>query len=190
MLADVGTGGGEGIVLADEADGVVTPALLDQGHIAGNVYPGGAHGHAGNRVFQTAQTAVVGDVLLIIVPKAQQSHQHQLGRVDPDGTVRRVHDDPGGLFDPVEDTQFRFAVQHLADHAGELGQTDPAGHAFAAGLRLTQVQKIQGHVDRTQTRRAGSDPPFHIAVQLFHHSLRLTGSFDIQSAHLLRSFYL
>ena len=42
VLADVGAGRGEGIVLADEADGIAAASLADEGDIARDVHPGGA----------------------------------------------------------------------------------------------------------------------------------------------------
>ena len=69
-------------------------------------------------------------------------------------------------------------VQHLPDHVGKLAQSDAAGHALAAGLGLAQVQEIQRHIHRAQARRAGGDPPFHVPVQLLHHSLCLTRHLD------------
>ena len=184
MLADVGAGGGEGVVLADEPHGVGVAARVYQGDVAGDVHAGGAQGHAGHRVFQTSQAAMVEDMLLVVVPEALQTHQHQIGGVDADGAVRRVRNDLGGGLDPVQDLQLRLTLQHLPDHVGELGQADAAGHALAAGLGLAQIQKIQRHIHRAQARRAGGDPPLHIPVQLFHHGLGLAGHLYFQSAHL------
>lgn len=92
------------------------------------------------------------DMFLIIVPEALQAHQDQIGRVDSDGTVRAVHDDLGGIFDPAQDADVSLPVQHLTDHVGDLAEANTAGHALAAGLSLTQVQKIQGHIHRAQAR--------------------------------------
>ena len=118
---------------------------------------------------------MVEDVLLKIVPEALESHQDQVGRVNADGAVRRVHDDLGGGFDPAENVDLRLAVQHLLNHAGELGESNAAGNAFAAGLCLAQPQEIQRHVHRAQARGAGGDPPLHVAVELFHNGLSLAG---------------
>ena len=178
VLADVGAGGGEGVVLPDEPHGVGTAALAHQGDIAGNVHAGGAQGHAGHRIFQGAQAAVVKDVLLVVIPETLQSHQDQVGGINADGAVRRVHDDLGGILYTAENADLRLTVQHLPDHVGELGKTDTAGYALAAGLGLAQVQKVQGHIHGAQARGAGSDPPLHIAVQLFHHGLGSAGHFD------------
>ena len=127
-------------------------------------------------------------MLLVVVPEALQTHEHQLGRVNTDGAVRRVHDDLGGFLNPPEDAQIGLPVQHLPDHVGELGQPDAAGHAFAAGLGPAEVQEIQGHVHRAQPRRAGRDAPLHIPIELFHHRLGLAGGLYFQSAHAVTSF--
>ena len=47
----------------------------------------------------------------------------------------------------------------------------------------TEVEKIQRHIHRAQSRRAGGNPPLHIPVKLLHHGLGLAGHFDFQSAH-------
>ena len=178
MLADVGAGGGEGIVLPDKPHGIGAAALVHQGDVTGDIHAGGAQSHAGHRVLQAAQAAVVENVLLIVIPETLQAHQHQIGGVNADGAVRRVHDDLGSGLDPVQDLQLGLALQHLPDHVGKLGQSDAAGHALAAGLGLAQVQEIQRHIHRAQARRAGGDPPFHVPVQLLHHSLCLTRHLD------------
>ena len=178
MLADVGAGNGEGVVLADEPHSVGAAAFAHQGNVAGNVHASGTQGHTGHRVFQSPQAAVVENVLLIVVPEALQAHQHQIGGIDADGAVRRVHDDLGGVFDAAENADLRLTFQYFTNHVGKLGEADAAGYTLAAGLGLAQIQEVQGHVHRAQPRRAGSDPPLHIAVQLLHHGLCLIGHFD------------
>ena len=188
VLADIGAGGGEGVVLADQAHRVGTAALVHQGDISGDVHAGRAQRHAGHGVFQAPQAPVVEDVLLIVVPEAPEAHKDQIGRVNADGTVRRVHNHLGGALNAVQDLHAGLAVQHLPDHVGKLGQPHPAGHALAAGLGTAQIQKVQRHIHRTQSRRAGGDPPLHVPVQLLHHGLGLAGGLDFQSAHTVTSF--
>ena len=84
---------------------------------------------------------------------------------------------------PVQDADVRLAVQDFPQHIGKLSQPDPAGYALAAGLGVTQLQKIQRHIDGTKARRAGGDSPLYIPVELIHHRLGLAGGFDVQSAH-------
>ena len=188
VLADVGAGGGEGVVLADQAHRVIAAALADQGDVARDIHPGGAQRHTGHGVFEAAQAPVVEDVLLIVVPEAPNPHEDQVGRVNADGAVRRVHDHLGSALDAVQNLHAGLAVQHLPDHIGKLGQPHPAGHALAAGLGTAEIQKVQRHVHRAQPRGACGNPPLHVPVQLLHHGLGLTGGLDFQSAHTVTSF--
>ena len=123
------------------------------------------------------------NVLLIVVPEALEPHQYQLRRIHADGAVRRIHDHLGGVLNPTQNSHGRISVQHFPNHVGKLRQSNAAGHALAAGLRLTEVEKIQRHIHRAQSRRAGGNPPLHIPVKLLHHGLGLAGHFDFQSAH-------
>ena len=184
MLADVGAGNGEGIVLADQADSIGIAAFVDQGHITGDIHGGGALGHAGNGVFQTAKAAAGGHMLLEIVPEGDQSIQHQLTGINADGAVGGVHDHLGGGLDPVQDLRVGFAVQHFTDHLGKLIQTDPAGGTFAAGLGLAQAQEVQRHIHRAQTGRIGINPTFHAAVDLFNDRLGLSRHSYFKSTHI------
>ena len=190
MLTDIGTGCGERIVLTDQANRIRVASFLHQRDVTGDVHAGGTQRDTGHGVLQTTQAAVMQDMFLIIVPEALQAHQDQIGRVDPDGTIRAVHDDLGGIFDPAQDAYVRLPVQHFTDHVGDLAEANTAGHALAAGLSLTQVQKIQGHIHRAQARGAGRDSAFHVPVQLFHDSLRLAGSLYFQSTHDLPTLSL
>ena len=190
MLADVGTGGGKGVVLPHQAHGVVIAAGVHQGDVAGDVHARGAHGHAGNGVVEGAEAAVVQDVLLKVLPKAPDAGEDQVGGVDADGAVRCIHDDLGGLFQVPKHPHIRLAVQNFRQHVGQLGQSDAAGHALAAGLGPAQVQRVQCHIHRAQTRRAGGDPAFHISVDLFHHRLGPVRRFHFQSAHISCASFL
>ena len=74
VLADIGAGCWEGVVLTDELNRVVAAARVDQSDVTGNIHPGGTQRHAGHGVFETAKTPVMENVLLVIVPKALQPH--------------------------------------------------------------------------------------------------------------------
>ena len=188
VLADVGAGGGEGIVLADEAHGVGAAALLHQGDVAGDVHPRGAEGHAGHGMAQVAETAVVEDVLLIVRPEALEAHQDHVGGVDADGAVRRVDDDLRRDLDVVEDTEVRLALQDLLEHVGELGETNAAGHALAAGLGPAEVEEVQRQVHRAEAGRARGDPLLHVPVELLDGGIRLAGGLHLKSAQCHPSF--
>ncbi len=123
------------------------------------------------------------DVLLVVVPEALQAHQDELRRVNADGAVGGVHDGLSRLLDAVDGAHFGLSVQNRLQHVGQLSQPDAAGNAFATGLRMAEIQKIQRHVNGAQTRRAGRDAALHAAVKLVDHGLSLAGRFDIKSAH-------
>ena len=142
VLADVGAGHREGVVLADQAHRVGVPARMDQGDVAGDIHAGGAQATQGTGFFRLPRHRWR-RMLLIVVPEALEPHQHQLCGVDADGAVRGVHDGLGGVFDPVENADIRLAVQHLPQHLGQLAQADPAGHALAAGLGVAQPRKFR-----------------------------------------------
>ena len=183
MLADVGAGGGQGIVLADQAHSVGVAALPHQRDVAGDIHAGGAQGHAGHGVLQAAQAAVMENVLLIVIPEALEPHQHQLRGVDADGAVGGVHDGLSRLLDAVDDLDVRLTVQHFLHHFRQLAEADTAGDAFAAGLGMAQVQEVQRHVNGAQARRAGCDAPLHVAVKLVYHRLGLVRGLDVKTAH-------
>ena len=118
VLADVGAGHREGVVLADQAHRVGVPARVDQGDVAGDVHSGRTQGHAGHWVFQAAQAPVAEDVFLIVVPEALKSHQHKLSCVDADGTVGGVYNGLGSLLNAVQNPNIRLSVQHFPQHIG------------------------------------------------------------------------
>ena len=171
VLTDIGAGGGEGIVLPDQAHGVGVPALPHQGDISGHVHVGRAGGDTGHRVAQPADTAAVEQVLLVVLPEAPHPAQHHMGGLIADGAVGGVGDHLGGALDQVDGLRRGGAVQHLLDQLRQLAQADPAGHALSAGLGMAQAQEVQGHVHRAQTRLAGADPPPHVPVQAAQHRL-------------------
>ena len=182
MLADIGAGRGERIVLADEPHRVGAASLAHQRHIAGHVHPGGTQGHAGHGQLQAGETAMMFHVLLIVIPEALQPVQHQPRRVASDGAVGGVQDAAGRLLDNGDGIHRPRAVQHGGDELAELSQADAAGHALAAGLGVAQLQKRQGHIHRAQARRTGGDTALHIAVEVIHHRLGAAGILDVKPA--------
>ena len=188
VLADVGTCGGEGIVLANQLHCVSVSALANQCNVTRNIHTGGTKCHAWYRIVQAAQTAMVRNMFFIVAAKSMQPHENQLGGVDSDGTVRGICDDLSRCFDSAQNTEVRFSVQYLTQHAGQLRQSDAAGDAFPAGLCLAQVQEIQCHIYRAQSGRAGRNAAFHIPVQLLNNFLSMPWYFYFQSTHRAYSF--
>ena len=56
--------------------------------------------------------------------------------------LKRNHNGLCGALDPTQNSNIGITVQNLSNHIGELAETDSAGHAFAAGLGLTKIQKV------------------------------------------------
>ena len=183
MLTDVGAGGGEGVVLADQPHRVGAVALAHQGHVAGNVHSCRAQSHAGHRVFQPCQAPMVQDVLLVVVPEALQAVHHQPGSVPSDGAVGGVYDGARRLFNGNQGAHGGGAGKHLLQEQGKLAQANAAGHALAAALGMAQAQEAQRHIHRAQARGAGGNASLHITVKIFYHSFSPAGRLDIQSAH-------
>ena len=153
VLADIGAGRGHGIVLADQAHGIGAAALTNQCHITGYIHTCRTHGYAGHRQRQTGKTAMMLNMFDVILAKALQAVHHQSGSVTANGTVSRIDNAAGCLFNNVQCAHVGLAVQHLSNQFGQLAQTNTAGHAFAAGLRMAQLQKGQRHIYRAQTGR-------------------------------------
>ena len=62
VLAYIAAYGGEGVVLADQTDGIVVAAGARQRNIARNIHPGGAERHTGHGLVEAEQTAAMRDV--------------------------------------------------------------------------------------------------------------------------------
>ena len=182
MLADIRAGRRHGIILADQAHGVRVPPLAHQRNIARHVHARRTERNAGHGVLQRREAPVMLDMVHIVVPEALKAAQNQLRRVAPDGAVGRGDDGPRRFFDGVDSQHCASSVEHLPHQRGKLAEPNAAGHAFAARLRVTQLQKCQRHIDRTQARGAGRDPAFHVLVEAVNDRLGLACGFDIQSA--------
>ena len=148
MLAYIGAGNGEGVILADQAHGVSAAILTYQGHVAGNIHPGGAQGHTRNGVLQPCQAALVKDVLLIIIPEALQPVHHQACRVPADGAICRVDNGSSCLLNGNQGAHGGCAGKNLLQEQSQLPQADAAGHTLAAALGMAEPQEAQRHIYR------------------------------------------
>ena len=183
MLADEGAGGGEGVILADQAHCVGIAALGHQGDIAGDIHPGGAEGHAGHRLVQAACAAAVADMLLVILPVTPDAFEHHIGGFIADGAVSGGDDDAGGFLDEVNGIHGGLAGENLLQHNLQLAEAHAAGDAFAAGLGVAQLEEGGGHIHWAQSRRAGDDTAFQILVEALYNDLGLVGTSDGESVH-------
>ena len=76
-------------------------------------------------------------VLHIVLPAAVETPENHPRRFHAQGAVCGILDDPGGIPNLLQRFHGGRVGLHLIEHIGNLGQADPAGHAFAAGLRPT-----------------------------------------------------
>ena len=181
VLADIGTGEGEGVVLADQPDRVLIAPRLHQGDVAGHIHMSGADRHTGHRLAQPADAAAVADVLLIVLPEALKPVEHHGRCLVADGAVGGIGNDPGSALDEIDGLQPGPLIQHILKQLFQLAQPDAAGHALAAGLGVAQAQKVQGHIYRAEPRRAGGQAAADIPVELLHNGLGVERSLDGQT---------
>ena len=182
MLADIRAGSRHGVVLANQAHRVCVPSLAHQRDIARHIHTGGTERHAGHGILQRSKASVVLYMVHIVVTESLKTAQNQLRRVAADGAVGRGDDRARRFFDGVDGQHRTGTVEHLPHQCAQLTEANAAGHAFAARLRVAQLQKCQRHIDGTQSRRTGRDPAFHVLVKVVNDRLGLAGGFDIQSA--------
>ena len=142
MLTHIGAGRREGIVLADQLYGIAVAALADQGNIAGNIHMGGAGRHTGHGMAQPADAAAMQHVLLVVLAETAHAPKHHVRSLIANGAVGGIGNHLRGVFDQINGGKIGRAVQHLLDQNSQLRKAHAAGHAFAAGLRMAQAQKV------------------------------------------------
>ena len=179
MLTDKPACGRERVVLADQPHRVRIAPLPDQGYVSRHIHMSRTEGHAGHRLVVAAGTSAVPDMFNIVIPVAHQSLVDHAGRLVADGAVRRLHNGEGCLLHVVQCLHGGLSVQHVLDKMVQLSKSDPAGHAFPAGLGVAQLQEGSGHVHGTQSRRAGLDPSLQILVETFHDNPGSVGSLNL-----------
>lgn len=183
MLAYHRTGSRERVVLADQPYCVGITPFGDQRNVSGNIHPGGAERHTGNRLVQAAEAAVPQNMLLIVIPEALKPLENHRGRLTSDGAVGGIHNHPRRLFQEAKGVETGLSIKHLLEQTGQLPKSDAAGNTLSTGLRMTEVQKREGQVNRTESRRTCGDAALYIAVESFHDHLGAVGGNDLQSTH-------
>ena len=96
-------------------------------------------GNTWNRLRQTAGTAVVAYVFLIIVAEALHATQHHAGSFIANGAVCGFQNGAGCALDAVNGFQCCALAQHVIHQVGKLAESDAARGAFAAGLCVAQL---------------------------------------------------
>ena len=184
MLADIGTGGRERIVLADELDRVGIPSGADEGDVARDVDMSRTQGDTRHRLGQSARTAVVLDMFDVIVAEALDAAQNHGGGLIADGTVGGIRNGARGLFDPRNGVQRRAFAEDVVHQVGELAESDAAGHTLAAGLGMAELEEAKRDINRAESRRAGGNTPFEVLIQTLDDLLRLIRGFQTESAQI------
>ena len=168
MLADETADRRQGIILPDELHRIMISALMHQGNVARNVHVGRTLEHTGHRLVLLRPAAAVLNVLHIIVPEALHALQHHPGCLRADGTVCGIINAGRRLLDGLQCAHVRTAVHHPLNEPLQLGQTHPAGHTFAAGLGMAEMQKGLRQIHGAESRLGSLNPPLQILVKLFH----------------------
>ena len=120
-------------------------------------------------------------MLFVVVAEALYTVEHQSRRVAADGAVGAVDDHMRQTLDDRNGLHRRLALKHQFHQLRELAETDAAGNALAAGLRMAKIQKALGKIHRAKTRRACGNTPLHVAVQPVNNGLRVGGRHNIKS---------
>ena len=183
VLAHIGACRRERVILADQLYGIAVAPLADQRDIARDIHMCRAGRHTGHRVAQPADTAAVQHMFFVILAEAAHTFEHHVSGLVADGAVGRIGDHLGGILDQVDGGKVGRAVEHLLDEHSQLRKAHAAGHTLAAGLRVAQAQKIQGHIHRAQAHRACTDAAVHILMQVSQNRLRTARCFNGKSAH-------
>ena len=141
MLADIAADGGEGVVLADQAHGVVVPPGAHQRDIPGDIDPGRAERHAGYRLVQPEQAAAVFNMGNVVLAEALYALQNHARRFIADRAIRSILNDACGFLNQVDRIAGSGRIQYAFQQGGQLPQPDPAGDTFAAGLCMAEAEK-------------------------------------------------
>ena len=104
----------------------------------------------------------------IIISAALKPCQNHVGSFKANRAVRGIRNIIRGFLNKGQRIYSGCPVQNLLQQILKLQEAYTAGHAFAAGLCMTQLQKGQLQVDRAKPRRAGNNMAFQILVQPFH----------------------
>ena len=155
MLADIGAGGGERIILADKANSIVAASFVDKGNVTGNIHSCRAKSNAGHGIFQTTKAAIMENMLHIIIAEAMNAVEDDSGGLSAYGAVGAGNNNLGGFLDKSNGLRGAGTVKNVIDKSVYLSKTYAAGNALTAGLSLTHGQEAKGHINRAKSGRRG-----------------------------------
>ena len=132
MFADEAAGKREGVVLADEAHGVVVAARVDQGDVAGNVDVSGARRAAGHGIARTGRAASLRGVGDEVVAEALHGPQHHGSGLVADGAVGAQVGVARRALEHVDVVLAGAAIEDGLHEVAHLGKSHAAGDALSA----------------------------------------------------------
>ena len=155
MLADIGAGRGEGIILADKADSIIAATFVDKGDGAGDVHACGAKSNAGNGIFKAAEAAVMENMLHIVIAEAMDAVENDSCCLTTYGAVGAGNNNLGGFLDKSNGLGSACSIENIIYKSVYLSETNAAGNALTAGLSLTHGQEAKSHINRAKSGRRG-----------------------------------
>lgn len=141
MFTNKCTGTRERIVLTNETHCVGVALFVDECDITRNIHARRTQRDTGHRLGQSGDAAMVNHVLDIVFPEALHAAQYHLSCLGANGAVGRSGNDARGLFDQIDGFEVCLTVKYRLDQSSQLSQTDTAGRALTAGLRVHRRRK-------------------------------------------------
>ena len=178
VLADEAAGKREGVVLADEAHGIVVAAGVDQGDVAGNVHVGGACCATGHSVTCAGRAATGRGMRDEVVTKAAHGPQHHGAGLVADGAVGAQVGATCGALEHVDVALACASVEDGLHEVAHLGKPHAAGDALAAGLRGGQADERVRELDGAGAHRSGLRPACDRVAHVLHDGMRCCRAFD------------
>ena len=182
VLAYVCAGAGEGVVFADELNGIVETPGLDQCDVSGDVDVCGASLNAGNGMVGRAHATAFGMQLVVVAEGAHAGKGH-FSCLGANGAVGRDAHVFSKGFDAGKVGLGCRSVEHAVEQRLDLRQADAAGDALAARLRAAQGNEAARHIDGAGTLRMRNKTTGHILAHAAHGLLRFARGTDFQWAH-------
>ena len=139
MLAHKAADARQGVVLANELDGIGIASSLHQRDVAGNINMGRTAGNAGNLFCSVEPAAMMLNVMFKVVTETADGGKGHLARLVADGAIARIIDGLGRALDKRERVVVGIPLKHILQKVIECTQSNSARRALAAALRLSLI---------------------------------------------------
>ena len=173
VLADVGAGGREGVVLANQTHGIGVAPFAYEGDVARDIDVGGTERTAGNSLLFGDEAVAAGSMLHVVVAEAAQAEQDGIRSLHANGAIGGIGDGCGGLLQCVNGICIPLAVQQFFKQLDHDRQPDSAWDAFAAALRAGKLKVVQGGFNRAESWRTCHQTALHPCMKLLQRRLQL-----------------